>query len=120
MLEYIFALIGMIVAVALLAAIWYGRQWAQARIGAEGWQEIESYTGKLVEAAEQLYQSGKLQKDLRYRYVLEQLKERFPGLDDQDIQAFVESAVFWLKRGSLLIEAQEIDGDDHFGGRLAG
>jgi hypothetical protein len=51
----------------------------------------------LVAAAEQLWLTGRLPKTERFNYVMEQLRERFPTIDLDQLEATVESAVYWLK-----------------------
>ena len=51
----------------------------------------------LVAAAEQLWLTGRLPKTERFNYVMEQLRERFPTVDLDQLEATVESAVYWLK-----------------------
>lgn len=53
----------------------------------------------LVQAAEQLWLTGELPKDDRLRYVLDELEAIFPDLDERQLRATVESAVFWMKFG---------------------
>ena len=51
----------------------------------------------LVSAAEQLWMSGRLPKTERFNYVMEQLRHQFPTVDIDQLEANVESAVYWLK-----------------------
>jgi hypothetical protein len=51
----------------------------------------------LVSAAEQLWTSGRLPKDERFNYVMGQLRDEFPTMDVDQLEATVESAVYWLK-----------------------
>ena len=51
----------------------------------------------LVAAAEQLWLTGRLPKTERFNYVMEKLRERFPTVDLDQLEATVESAVYWLK-----------------------
>ena len=51
----------------------------------------------LVAAAEQLWLTGRLPKTERFNYVMEQLRERFPTVDLDQLEATVESAVYWMK-----------------------
>ena len=54
----------------------------------------------LVSAAEQLWMSGRLPKTERFNYVMEQLRMQFPAVDIDQLEATVESAVYWLKIAS--------------------
>lgn len=50
-----------------------------------------------VLAAEQLWQSGKLNKESRFAYVLERLEAAFPGVDEEILTDSIEAAVAWMK-----------------------
>lgn len=108
-MEVIYAVIAVVLTAIALYAAWMGRQWLAAKIGAENLREVEQYAVKLVEAAEQMSKSGQLQADLRYRWVVERLQARFSDLDEDDIKAFIESAVFWLKEANSLVNRIEIE-----------
>lgn len=60
-------------------------------------QEAAGIARDLVAAAEQLWRTGRLERDARFHWVLDQLEELYPGLDPDLLAATVESAVFWLK-----------------------
>lgn len=67
---------------------------------AEAASDIERVVGAAREwvlAADQLWQSGKLAKDRRFDWVLEQLRSSFPDLDDSILAGSIEAAVAWLK-----------------------
>lgn len=54
----------------------------------------------LVSAAEQLWLSGKLPKEGRFPYVLNRLVAEFPAINQQQLEATIEAAVYWLKVSS--------------------
>jgi hypothetical protein len=53
----------------------------------------------LVAAAEQLWLTGHLPKDARYQWVYTQLGDLFPGLNPNQREALIESAVWFMKQG---------------------
>lgn len=54
----------------------------------------------LVSAAEQLWLTGRMPKEERFGWVMEQLRMQFPAVDIDQLEATVESAVYWLKIAS--------------------
>lgn len=108
-IELVYAGLAVVVTAIALYGAWLARQWLTNKLGAETMREVEQYAVKLVEAAEQMSKSGQLQADLRYRWVVERLQARFSDLDEDDIKAFIESAVFWMKEANTLLNRIEID-----------
>jgi hypothetical protein len=108
-IEIIYAGLAIVVTAIALYGAWLARQWLTNKLGVETMREVEQYAIKLVEAAEQMSKSGQLQADLRYRWVVERLQARFKDLDEDDIKAFIESSVFWLKEANTLLNRIEID-----------
>lgn len=53
----------------------------------------------LTAAAEQLWRTGELPRDGRLDYVMEELRSLYPGLDEGQLRALVEAAVFLWKVG---------------------
>jgi hypothetical protein len=51
----------------------------------------------LVAGAEQLWRTGKLDKDGRLDWVFDQVETLYPELDDDVILSLIEGAVYWLK-----------------------
>ena len=56
------------------------------------WTEAQEW----VAAAEQLWKSGQITKESRFDYVFEHLRERYPDLNTDIIEAAIEAGVFWL------------------------
>lgn len=61
----------------------------------------------LVSAAEQLWTTGRLPKDGRLEWVMAQLAALFPRLDETQLRATVEAAVYWLKM--MQVTGAELD-----------
>lgn len=71
-----------------------------------GLADIGEEVRRWVEAAEQLYNSGQLPQGdepgaTKAAWVMENLRERFPGLSEVVLKAAIEQAVFWLKQSPL-------------------
>lgn len=69
-----------------------------------------------VEAAEQLYNSGKLPQGTdpgteKFRYVMGKLKENLPGVSDDLLEAAIEQCVFWVKKAVYIMDVPEVDDD---------
>lgn len=64
--------------------------------------QAASVAQDLVAAAEQLWQTGRLAKDERSQWVMGQLADLFPGLDENQLEAMLEAAVYFLKMASAL------------------
>ncbi len=56
----------------------------------------------LVAAAEQLWSTGRLEKNERSEWVMDQLADLFPGLSENQLEAMLEAAVYLLKMTSAL------------------
>lgn len=83
--------------VVLLVLVWV-RTKPTSIAGAIGQIQQASETAKaLVMAAEQLWLTGELQKDDRLYYVMERLQTAWPSLDEEQLRATAEAAVYWLK-----------------------
>lgn len=65
----------------------------------------------LVTAAEQLWLTGELTRDGRLVYVMGLLREFYPDLDEHQLRATVEAAVYWLKQmqGGLPVQEDEFE-----------
>lgn len=94
----------LVVLVVLFLLTWRGKGQAES-VG-----EVIDQAGKaatmareLVAAAEQLWLTGRLQRNERLAFVLEQLRSYFPDLDVEQLIPLVEAGVYWLKvaRGQL-------------------
>jgi hypothetical protein len=55
---------------------------------------------ELVAGAEQLWLTGRLPKDGRFRMVYNQLAEIYPDLNEDQLTTTIEAAVYWLKMAS--------------------
>ena len=51
-----------------------------------------------VQAAEQLWITGKLDKSTRYDYAFSLLAGSFPNVDSEQLRASIEAAVYWIKQ----------------------
>lgn len=63
-----------------------------------------------VLAAEQLWVTGKLEKDARFEYVLDKLQDIYPGIDEDTLTGSIEAAVRWAKMLSGIDSQTEIAG----------
>lgn len=52
---------------------------------------------ELVAGAEQLWRTGKLNKDGRFDWVFDQAATLYPGIDEDVLLSLIEGAVYWLK-----------------------
>ena len=67
-----------------------------------GLTDIERAAGaakKYVLAAEQLWQTGRMDKDNRLYFVVSKLKAVFPDIAEETLEDSVEAAVAWMKLG---------------------
>lgn len=72
----------------------------------EGLTDIETAAGaarEYVLAAEQLWETGRLDKDNRLIWVLERLQGAFPSIADETLIDSIEAAVAWMKLGEKKI-----------------
>lgn len=68
----------------------------------QGLSDIEWAAGaarEYVLAAEQLWQTGRLDKESRLVWVLERLRAAFPEISEETLRNSIESAVAWMKLG---------------------
>jgi hypothetical protein len=87
-------LTAVVVGVVALIALWMGKS------GDSAASDIERAAGtarEIVMAAEQLWVTGKLAKSARRDWALAQLKEFFPGMDDETLIKSIEASVQWLR-----------------------
>ena len=63
-------------------------------------QQLQSQAARLIgdalivaRAADQLFKSGQLDKNERLNYAMRQLKQTFPGVDEQSLRTAIEAAV---------------------------
>lgn len=82
---------------ALLVLVWVRGKPADAASAVKDIQSASETAKTLVMAAEQLWNTGKLPKDERLDFVLEQLQEQHPWLNAEQARTSAEAAVFWLK-----------------------
>jgi hypothetical protein len=82
--------------VLLLVVVWVRTRPASAGEAAAQIREVTEYAQAAVMAAEQLWQTGKLPKDARLDYVLDELQKQF-GVDKETARLSAEAAVYWLK-----------------------
>lgn len=71
-------------------------------------QEAISVAEALVAAAEQLSETGQIERDARFNYVYSRLHSLFPGLSEDLLVGIIEGAVWVVTKGAELLEA---DGD---------
>jgi len=96
--------------VFLAAMVWLIRQDGPGRSAEKAvaqMTEASTVAFNLVSAAEQLWTTGRLPKDERLDWVTAQLETLFPRLDDAQLRATVEAAVYWLK---MMQASAESDG----------
>lgn len=91
--------------VAGMIALWLRKRPASAAEALAEVQEATEVTRQFVAAAEQLWQTGRLERDERFDYVVARLAERYPGMDTNQAAATIEAAVYWLKSGLAQIQA---------------
>lgn len=108
-MEVVYATLAVALTGVALYLAWLLRKWLIAKIGVEDMALLEKYAANQVKAVAQMWESGQIQTDLRYRWAAEQVKRRFPKLDDNDIKSFVESAYYWLKKAVEVVDAAKID-----------
>lgn len=58
------------------------------------WEDAREF----VAAAEQLYSSGRIEKDSRFRYVFEALQKQYPDVDTKFVEAAIEAGVWHLRQ----------------------
>lgn len=90
---------GVILTVVLLIILWVRTKPATAQEALAQIQEMSAQASGLVAAAEQLWLTGKLPKDDRFRYVADRLAIAYPDLDEDQLRTTIEAAVYWLKTG---------------------
>ena len=93
--------------VLIISTIVLGIALAAGKFWLDRPQNIQDVSGTIIEAAEtaeilvaaaeQLWLTGRLPKTERFNFVMEQLREKFPNFDVDQLEATVESAVYWLK-----------------------
>ena len=54
-------------------------------------------TRALVKDAQEAYETGQIERDDRFIWVLSRLRVRYPGLSENVLAGTIESAVAWLK-----------------------
>lgn len=64
---------------------------------------------ELVVAAEQLWETGQIEKVERFDYVMSKLMMIFPNLDVETLEALLEAAVKWSKIIAPKVEAIIVD-----------
>lgn len=91
--------IGVALTVVLLIILWLRTAPASAQEALAQIQEMSAHASNLVAAAEQLWSTGKLPKDDRFKYVADRLKITYPDIDEDQLRTTIEAAVYWLKTG---------------------
>lgn len=61
----------------------------------------------LVAAAEQLAETGQIDRNARFNYVFERLRQQFPGLSQDLLIAVIEGAVWVVTKSAALLEVAE-------------
>lgn len=109
-------LLTIIVAVVAIALAVFTAIRSETAITIEGvtdtLSDIEMAAGAAREwvlAAEQLWETGRLEKDERFLFVLQKLQEIYPGIDAGTLEGSIEAAVRWAKllRGNPAIGANQ-------------
>lgn len=87
--------------IALVILLWMAKQLPATSTASafEQWQSALEQSQAIVTAGEQLYLTGKLPKDKRLDWATARLEELFPDLNEDQVRAAIESAVYWLKLG---------------------
>lgn len=81
-------------------------------------KEAMAMAAELVAAAEQLFATHQLVADedddpdveIRFTYVFDRLKQLFPDIDEDLLEAAIESSVYWLKRGAQRLTVADDSG----------
>lgn len=98
----IMQIVGWILAIVGVGAAVYFRLTGQDKNG-EFFNTLfaaQSAAREAVAAAEQLWQSGQIEKDARFDFVFAQLKKLFPTLNGDTLEMTIEAAVYWLKQAA--------------------
>lgn len=85
----------------------FASRYMQAQLGATKYAELVRTIRTYIQAAEQMAKSGQIQKDERYQWVVTQIVAKFPQLSKDQIDAYVESAVYALNAGATLVGSLE-------------
>lgn len=102
-----FSLVGGLLLLGSLAvvAIVFAARYVQALLGDAKYAEITRTIRTYIQAAEQMAKSGQIQEDARYQWVVDRIVEKFPQLSEQQIEVFIESAVYVLNAGASLVDS---------------
>lgn len=88
----------LVVALALVAAVLFvARSGGRVADKLTDFQRAVGEARELVLAAEQLWQTGRLEKDDRFNWTMGRLTESFPNLDEETLVGSIEAAVGWMK-----------------------
>ena len=68
---------------------------------------ITMLAGQLVASAEQLTKIGELDKDKRYEYAMTQLSIEHPYLTRDQLEAYIEAAVYDLNQKQAIRQSQQ-------------
>ena len=97
----LFALVVGLVAlvVAVFVAMRKGTPVSVAGVAANitGIEQAVGAARELVLAAEQLYKTGRITKDERFKWVLGRLRVALPDLDEDTLAGSIEAGVSWLR-----------------------
>ncbi len=66
-------------------------------------QDAVSIAQTLVQAAEQLAETGQIDRGARFQYVFSRLRELFPNLSEDTLIALIEGAVWAVNQGAALL-----------------
>lgn len=97
----IVTIVGWVIAAAAVVAAVYFRVTGQvtekdflARIAA-----AQVVAQGAVEAAEQLWQTGQIERDYRFDWAAARIRSVVPDVTDDQLEMLIESAVYLIKRG---------------------
>lgn len=100
-IEAVAALIGVVITCILVPFIW-------SKTTAEQQKEINAWVKIAVSAAEQIFK-GSGRGEEKKQYVIAWLKERGFTVDENELDALIEAAVYELNQGIIPIEGVTIE-----------
>ena len=97
--DILFALLKLIVMIAVLLVMRYAIPWLRARIGVEKMTEIEKWAEKAVLMAQQVYwnKSGEERKEIVTEFLREMLIAKNISISGEQLEILIEAAVKQMK-----------------------
>ncbi len=74
-------------------------------------QDAFGIASELVKAAEQMSETGQLDRDARFNYAFSRLRELFPNLSQDTLVAAIEAGVWIVNQGAALLVSPEPNTD---------